>query len=72
MTPSGGEARGDLDISKNLGAALSFINYATSPTAQKKFLVVSSLPAVVSGVYADLDVEKGQPFRGTEDCSSLT
>jgi len=48
--------------SKNPGAALSFINYATSPAAQKKFFMVSSLPAVIASVYTDAAVVEAQPF----------
>lgn len=58
----GGYNLGISTYSKNPGAALSFINYATSPAAQKKFFMVSSLPAVVASVYSDPDVVRAQPF----------
>jgi multiple sugar transport system substrate-binding protein len=58
----GGYNLGISTYSKNPGAALSFINYATSRAAQKKFFVVSSLPAVISSLYTDPEVVKAQPF----------
>jgi multiple sugar transport system substrate-binding protein len=58
----GGYNLGISTYSKNPGAALSFIDYATSPAAQKEFFTVSSLPAVISSVYSDPDVVKAQPF----------
>jgi multiple sugar transport system substrate-binding protein len=48
--------------SKNPGTALSFINFATAPAAQKKFFIKSSLPAVLTQTYQDPAVIKAQPF----------
>ena len=58
----GGYNLGINAYSKNPGAALSFINYATAPAAQKKFFIKSSLPAVIASVYHDPAVIKAQPF----------
>jgi multiple sugar transport system substrate-binding protein len=58
----GGYNLGISSYSKNPGAALSFINFATSPAAQKKFFITSSLPAVIASVYHDPDVVKAQPY----------
>jgi multiple sugar transport system substrate-binding protein len=58
----GGYNLGISTYSKNPGGALSFINYATGPAAQKKFFIKSSLPAVLTGVYTDPAVVKSQPF----------
>jgi trehalose/maltose transport system substrate-binding protein len=58
----GGYNLGISSYSKNPGAALSFINYATSRAAQKKFFMVSTLPAVIASVYTDPQVVKAQPF----------
>jgi trehalose/maltose transport system substrate-binding protein len=58
----GGYNLGISSYSKNPGAALSFINYATSPAAQKKFFIKSTLPAVIGSVYTDPQVVKAQPF----------
>jgi multiple sugar transport system substrate-binding protein len=41
---------------------LSFINFATSPVAQKKFFIKSSQPAVLTQIYHDPAVIKAQPF----------
>jgi multiple sugar transport system substrate-binding protein len=61
----GGYNLGISTYSKNPGAALSFINYATAPAAQKKFFIKSSLPAVIGSVYHDPAVIKAQPFAPT-------
>jgi multiple sugar transport system substrate-binding protein len=58
----GGYNLGISTYSKNPGAALSFINFATSPAAQKKFFIKSSLPAVLTQTYKDPAVIKAQPF----------
>jgi multiple sugar transport system substrate-binding protein len=58
----GGYNLGISAYSKNPGAALSFINYATAPAAQTKFFIKSSLPAVIASVYHDPAVIKAQPF----------
>jgi multiple sugar transport system substrate-binding protein len=58
----GGYNLGISTYSKNPGAALSFINFATAPAAQKKFFIKSSLPAVLTSVYSDPAVIKAQPF----------
>jgi multiple sugar transport system substrate-binding protein len=58
----GGYNLGINAYSKNPGAALSFINYATAPAAQTKFFIKSSLPAVITQVYRDPAVIKAQPF----------
>jgi multiple sugar transport system substrate-binding protein len=58
----GGYNLGINAYSKNPGAALSFINYATAPAAQTKFFIKSSLPAVLTQVYHDPAVIKAQPF----------
>jgi trehalose/maltose transport system substrate-binding protein len=58
----GGYNLGISTYSKNPGAALSFINYATAPAAQSKFFVKSSLPAVITKTYSDPAVVKAQPF----------
>jgi multiple sugar transport system substrate-binding protein len=58
----GGYNLGISTYSKNPGAALSFINFATAPAAQKKFFIKSSLPAVLTQVYSDPAVVKAQPF----------
>ena len=58
----GGYNLGISTYSKNPGAALSFINYATAPAAQTKFFIKSSLPAVIAQVYHDPAVIKSQPF----------
>jgi multiple sugar transport system substrate-binding protein len=58
----GGYNLGISSYSKNPGAALSFINYATAPAAQKEFFMVSSLPAVLAQTYSDPAVVKAQPF----------
>jgi trehalose/maltose transport system substrate-binding protein len=58
----GGYNLGISTYSKNPGAALSFINYATAPAAQKKFFITSSLPAVLTQTYSDPAVVKSQPF----------
>lgn len=58
----GGYNLGISSYSKNPGAALSFINFATAPAAQTKFFIKSSLPAVLTQVYSDPAVVKAQPF----------
>jgi multiple sugar transport system substrate-binding protein len=58
----GGYNLGISTYSKNPGAALSFINFATAPAAQKKFFIKSSLPAVLTQTYSDPAVVKAQPF----------
>jgi len=58
----GGYNLGISTYSKNPGAALSFINFATAPAAQKKFFIKSSLPAVLTQTYKDPAVVKSQPF----------
>jgi multiple sugar transport system substrate-binding protein len=58
----GGYNLGISSYSKNPGGALSFINFATGPAAQKKFFVKSSLPAVLTQTYNDASVKKSQPF----------
>jgi len=58
----GGYNLGISSYSKNPGTALSFINFATAPAAQKKFFIKSSLPAVLTQVYTDPAVIKAQPF----------
>jgi multiple sugar transport system substrate-binding protein len=58
----GGINLGISSYSKNPGAALSFINFATAPAAQKKFFIKSSAPAVLTQVYSDPAVVKAQPF----------
>ncbi len=58
----GGYNLGISTYSKNPGAALSFINFATGPAAQKKFFIKSSLPAVLTQTYKDPAVDKSQPF----------
>ena len=58
----GGYNLGISTYSKNPGGALSFINFATGPAAQKKFFIKSSLPAVITQTYNDPAVKKAQPF----------
>ena len=58
----GGYNLGISTYSKNPGGALSFVNYATGPAAQKKFFIKSSLPAVLTQTYSDAAVKKSQPF----------
>jgi multiple sugar transport system substrate-binding protein len=58
----GGYNLGISTYSKNPGGALSFINFATGPSAQKKFFIKSSLPAVLTQTYNDPQVKKSQPF----------
>jgi multiple sugar transport system substrate-binding protein len=58
----GGYNLGISAFSKNPGTALSFINFATGASAQKKFFIKSSLPAVLTQTYQDADVKKSQPF----------
>ncbi|HEX6459357.1 MAG TPA: ABC transporter substrate-binding protein [Thermoleophilaceae bacterium] len=58
----GGYNLGISTYSKNPGGALSFINFATGPAAQKKFFIKSSLPAVLTQTYNDPAVKKAQPF----------
>jgi multiple sugar transport system substrate-binding protein len=58
----GGYNLGISTYSKNPGAALSFINFATAAAAQKTFFIKSSLPAVLTSVYQDRAVIASQPF----------
>jgi multiple sugar transport system substrate-binding protein len=58
----GGYNLGISTYSKNPGGALSFVNFATGPAAQKKFFIKSSLPAVLTQIYSDPAVKKSQPF----------
>jgi multiple sugar transport system substrate-binding protein len=58
----GGYNLGISTYSKNPGTALSFVNFATGPSAQKKFFIKSSLPAVLTQTYNDAAVKKAQPF----------
>jgi multiple sugar transport system substrate-binding protein len=58
----GGYNLGISTYSKNPGTALSFINFATAPAAQKTFFIKSSLPAVITSTYTDPAVVKSQPF----------
>jgi multiple sugar transport system substrate-binding protein len=58
----GGYNLGISTYSKNPGGALSFVNFATGPAAQKKFFIKSSLPAVLTQTYNDSAVKKSQPF----------
>jgi multiple sugar transport system substrate-binding protein len=58
----GGYNLGISTYSKNPGTALSFVNFATGPAAQKKFFIKSSLPAVLTQTYSDPAVKKSQPF----------
>jgi multiple sugar transport system substrate-binding protein len=58
----GGYNLGISTYSKSPGAALSFVNFATGPAAQKKFFIKSSLPAVLTQTYNDSAVKKSQPF----------
>ena len=58
----GGYNLGISTYSKNPGAALSFVNFATAPAAQSKFFIKSSLPAVLTKTYSDPAVVKAQPF----------
>jgi multiple sugar transport system substrate-binding protein len=58
----GGYNLGISTYSKNPGGALSFVNFATGPAAQKKFFIKSSLPAVLTQTYSDPAVKKAQPF----------
>jgi multiple sugar transport system substrate-binding protein len=58
----GGYNLGISTYSKNPGTALSFINFATGASAQKKFFIKSSLPAVLTQTYQDAAVKKSQPF----------
>jgi multiple sugar transport system substrate-binding protein len=58
----GGINLGISAYSKNPGTALSFINFATAPAAQKKFFIKASLPAVLTQTYSDPAVVKAQPF----------
>jgi ABC-type glycerol-3-phosphate transport system substrate-binding protein len=58
----GGYNLGISKYSKNPGAALSFINFATGPAAQAKFFIKSSLPAVLTKTYSLPAVVKSQPF----------
>jgi multiple sugar transport system substrate-binding protein len=58
----GGYNLGISAYSKNPGGALEFINFATGPSAQKKFFIQSSLPAVLTQTYTDSTVKKKVPF----------
>jgi multiple sugar transport system substrate-binding protein len=61
----GGYNLGISSYSTNPGAALSFINFATAPAAQKKFFIASALPAVITRVYRDPAVVRAAPFAPT-------
>jgi multiple sugar transport system substrate-binding protein len=61
----GGINLGISSFSKNPGAALSFIDFATAPAAQKTFFIKSSNPAVLTQTYGDPAVVKAQPFAPT-------
>jgi trehalose/maltose transport system substrate-binding protein len=61
----GGYNLGISSYSTNPGAALSFINFATAPAAQKKFFMTSALPAVIARVYRDPAVVRAAPFAPT-------
>lgn len=58
----GGYNLGISSYSRNPGAALNFIDFATAPAAQETFFITSSLPAVLTNVYHDPAVIKAQPF----------
>ncbi|MFL5826383.1 MAG: ABC transporter substrate-binding protein [Thermoleophilaceae bacterium] len=58
----GGYNLGISAYSKNPGGALEFINFATGASAQKKFFIQSSLPAVLTSTYTDPTVKKKVPF----------
>jgi multiple sugar transport system substrate-binding protein len=58
----GGFNLGISSYSKNPGGALSFINFATAPAAQKEFFIKASNPPVLTSVYHDPAVVKAQPF----------
>lgn len=58
----GGYNLGLSAYSKNAAAAQSFIDYATSPAAQKKFFIQSALPAVLTQTYKDRTVRAKVPF----------
>ncbi len=59
----GGYNLGISTYSKNPGGALSFVNFATGPAAQKKFFIKSSLPAVLTQTYSDPAVKKSAAVR---------
>jgi trehalose/maltose transport system substrate-binding protein len=61
----GGYNLGISSYSTNPGAALSFINFATAPAAQKRFFIASALPAVITRVYRDPAVVRAAPFAPT-------
>jgi multiple sugar transport system substrate-binding protein len=61
----GGYNLGISSYSMNPGAALSFIDFATAPAAQKKFFIASTLPAVITRVYRDPAVIRAAPFAPT-------
>src|SRR3712207_7783056 len=56
--------------SQNAEGALEFINFATSPEAQKIMMTKASLPAVLTQTYSDPDVEKAAPFAADLDRKS--
>lgn len=48
--------------SKNAEGSVEFINYATSPAAQKLMMTASTLPAVLTETYSDPEVKRKAPF----------
>jgi multiple sugar transport system substrate-binding protein len=48
--------------SKSPEAALEFVNFLTTPEAQKIMVTKASLPAVLTNTYDDADVKKALPF----------
>jgi multiple sugar transport system substrate-binding protein len=58
----GGYNLGISAYSKNPEGALAFIEFATKPDQQKIQVTEASLPAVVSSVYDDPEVQKAMPF----------
>jgi multiple sugar transport system substrate-binding protein len=58
----GGYNLGISAYSKNAEGALEFVDYATSPAAQKLMMTKSTLPAVLTQTYSDADVQKAVPF----------
>jgi multiple sugar transport system substrate-binding protein len=58
----GGYNLGISSYSKNPEGSLEFINFATSPEAQKLMMTVSTLPAVLTETYSDSEVKQKAPF----------
>ena len=58
----GGYNLGISAYSQNAEGALEFINFATSPEAQKLMMTKSTLPAVLTETYSDPEVKKTAPF----------